>query len=111
MDKYTEAELKCKIQAVLKANGNIPLDKHTLYDFVAQFNDKCNTLQSEIIALKQENERLRGKRLYQIDYGNHLRCKIKVTDKGIDVEGAVNGWGDGVPLSEIIITPLNPTDR
>lgn len=42
-------------------------------------------------------------RCYQIDFGNHLRCKIKVTDNGIEVEGAMNGWGDGVPLSEVIV--------
>ena len=41
-------------------------------------------------------------RCYQIDFGNHLRCKIKVTDNGIEVEGAINGWGDGVPLDEVV---------
>ena len=42
-------------------------------------------------------------RCYQIDFGNHLRCKIKVNDNRIEVEGAINGWGDGVPLSEVVI--------
>lgn len=45
-------------------------------------------------------------RYYQIDFGNHLRCKIKVTDAGIEVEGAMNGWGNGVPLSEVVIVEL-----
>ena len=45
-------------------------------------------------------------RCYQIDFGNHLRCKIKVTDNGIEVEGAINGWGDFVPLSEIVIVEV-----
>ena len=45
-------------------------------------------------------------RCYQIDFGNHLRCKIKVTDAGIEVEGAMNGWGNGVPLSEVVIVEL-----
>jgi hypothetical protein len=45
-------------------------------------------------------------RCYQIDFGLHLRCKIKVTDKGIEVEGAMNGWGDGVPLSEVVVVEL-----
>lgn len=45
-------------------------------------------------------------RCYQIDFGNHLRCRIKVTDKGIEVEGAINGWGNGVPLSEVVIVEM-----
>jgi hypothetical protein len=45
-------------------------------------------------------------RCYQIDFGNHLRCKIKVTDKGIEVEGAMNGWGDSVLLSEVVVVEV-----
>ena len=45
-------------------------------------------------------------RCYQIDFGNHLRCKIKVTDNRIEVEGAINGWGDGVPLSEVVVVEV-----
>lgn len=45
-------------------------------------------------------------RCYQIDFGNHLRCKIKVTDNGIEVEGAMNGWGDVVPLSEVVVVEV-----
>src|SRR5690554_4145308 len=42
-------------------------------------------------------------RFYQIDFGNHLRCKLKITDGKIEVEGAINGWGDGVPLEQVVI--------
>jgi hypothetical protein len=45
-------------------------------------------------------------RCYQIDFGNHLRCKIKVTDNGLEVEGVMNGWGDGVPLSEVVVAEV-----
>jgi len=45
-------------------------------------------------------------RCYQIDFGNHLRCKIKVADNGIKVEGAINGWGDGVPLDEVVVVEI-----
>ena len=45
-------------------------------------------------------------RCYQIDFGNHLRCKIKVTYNGIEVEGAINGWGDGVPLNEVVVVEV-----
>ena len=46
-------------------------------------------------------------RSYQIDFGNHLRCKLKITDGKIEVEGAINGWGEGVPLDEVVILKLN----
>ena len=46
-------------------------------------------------------------RFYQIDFGNHMRCKLKITDGKIEVEGAVNGWGDGVPLEQVVILELN----
>lgn len=42
-------------------------------------------------------------RFYQIDFGNHLRCKIKVADSKTSVEYAINGWGDIVPLNQVII--------
>ena len=45
-------------------------------------------------------------RYYQIDFGNHLRCKIKVTDNGIEVEGAINGWGDDVPLDKVVVVEV-----
>ena len=45
-------------------------------------------------------------RCYQIDFGIHLRCKIKVTDNGIEVEGAMNGWGDRVPLDEVVVVEV-----
>ena len=45
-------------------------------------------------------------RCFEIDFGNHLRCRVKVTNNVIEVEGAMNGWGDGVPLSEVVIVEV-----
>ena len=45
-------------------------------------------------------------RCFQIDFGNHLRCKLKVENNQIKVEGAINGWGDGVPLEQVVIVEL-----
>jgi hypothetical protein len=45
-------------------------------------------------------------RCFQIDFGNHLRCKLKVQNNQITVEGAINGWGDGVPLEQVVIVEL-----
>lgn len=55
------------------------------------------------IAKKQ----LKDKKYYQIDFGNHLRCCILTTENGIKVEHAVNGYGDPVPLSEIVFYQIN----
>jgi hypothetical protein len=52
-----------------------------------------------------ESKEMAG-RCYQIEFGNHIRCKIKVTDNGIKVEGAMNGWGDDVPLDEVFVSLL-----
>ncbi len=45
-------------------------------------------------------------RCFQIDFGNHLRCKLKVENNQITVEGAINGWGDSVPLEQVVIVEL-----
>lgn len=45
-------------------------------------------------------------RCFQVDFGNHLRCKLKVENNQITVEGAINGWGDGVPLEQVVIVEL-----
>jgi hypothetical protein len=50
-------------------------------------------------------------RFYQIDFGNHLRCKLKITDGKIEVEGAINGWGDSVPLEQVVILKLMDKDK
>jgi len=55
------------------------------------------------IAKKQFGDR----KYYQIDFGNHLRCCILTTENGITVEHAVNGFGDEVPLSEIVFYQIN----
>ena len=58
----------------------------------------------------QEQEQLAltcvSSRFYQIDFGNHLRCKVKAVNNKIEVEGAINGWGDGVPLSEVVVVEV-----
>ena len=50
-------------------------------------------------------------RVYQIDFGNHLRCKLKITDDKIEVEGAINGWGNYVPLEQVVILDVKKCDK
>ena len=58
--------------------------------------------------LQSENERLKAEGEWILEFGNHLQAHIKVTDAGIEVIHAVNGWGDSVPLSEVKILPSPP---
>ena len=44
---------------------------------------------------------------YQIDFGNHLRCKLQICNNQVTVIGAVNGWGNGVPLYEVKIIEVD----
>lgn len=56
----------------------------------------------------QPEVKLPSEEEYEISFGNHLQCGVRITNGSIEVIGAVNGWGDGVPLTDIIIKRLNP---
>jgi len=39
-------------------------------------------------------------KVYEIEFGEHLKTMIKVDENNIVIEGAINGWGDNVPNHE-----------
>jgi hypothetical protein len=43
---------------------------------------------------------------YGITFGAHLQCKVKISNNNLEVVGAVNGWGDSVPLTDITIEKI-----
>ena len=43
---------------------------------------------------------------YEIDFGGNLKCKIRVCGSELEVEAAMNGWGNGIPCSEISVVEL-----
>lgn len=43
---------------------------------------------------------------YSIDFGGHCTAKILIENGEIKVEAAMNGWGDGISLSDITIEKL-----
>ncbi len=45
-------------------------------------------------------------KIYEIDFGGNVRVRINVIDNKIEVEAAINGWGDDIPLSDIRIEEL-----
>jgi|GEM_PF-3328806 hypothetical protein len=44
---------------------------------------------------------------YEIDFGNHLRAGLQIKNDEVEIIGAVNGWGDNVPLSEVLIKKID----
>ena len=44
--------------------------------------------------------------VYEIDFGGNLKCRMKIVGNKINVEAAMNGWGDGISIDEIKITEL-----
>ena len=43
---------------------------------------------------------------YQVAFGNNLGAIIKITDNKIEVEKAIDGWGDPIMLSQIEIIEI-----
>jgi len=43
---------------------------------------------------------------YQVAFGNNLGAIIKITDNKIEVEKAIDGWGDPIMLSHIEIIEI-----
>ena len=49
---------------------------------------------------------MKGVKRYQVDFSSHLRAIIKITDNKIEVEKAIDGWGDPIMLSQIEIIEI-----
>jgi len=43
---------------------------------------------------------------YQVAFGNNLGAIIKITDNKIEIENAIDGWGDPIMLSQIEIIEI-----
>lgn len=43
---------------------------------------------------------------YSIDFGKHCKAKIQIENGEPKVEAAMNGWGEGISLSDITIEKL-----
>jgi hypothetical protein len=57
---------------------------------------RCCKSDSELLPTKQ----------YEIEFSNHLRCGINVTNNEINVIGAIDGWGNGVGKDVITVKEL-----
>tara|TARA_R110002167_G_scaffold322540_1_gene528422 strand:- start:25 stop:306 length:282 start_codon:yes stop_codon:yes gene_type:complete len=64
-----------------------------------------NNLQKEQLILYSVVKSLPIKK-YNIDFSNHLRCGLDITADGINIIGAIDGWGNDVSKEAIIITEM-----
>src|SRR5690554_1694038 len=44
--------------------------------------------------------------LFEIDFGPHVRCTLKVTEGKIEVIDALDGWGNLIPSGQIVVLDL-----
>jgi len=49
---------------------------------------------------------MKGVKRYQVDFSSHLRAIIKITDNKIEIENAIDGWGDLIMLSRTEIIEI-----
>jgi len=71
--------------------------------------EALNNLLVKRISLHSPAERIEGDAVdcvYEIDFGGNLKCRMKIVGNKINVEAAMNGWGDGISIDEIKITEL-----
>ena len=45
--------------------------------------------------------------VYEIDFGGNVMCKMVVVDNAIDVIAAMDGYGNPISLSDIVITNIS----
>ena len=45
-------------------------------------------------------------KIYEIDFDGHLKCKIRISDNKLEVEAAMDGWGNKIQKSDISVIEL-----
>jgi len=55
-----------------------------------------------------ENERLKSEREWTIDFDGKLMAGIKIVDGELSIVGAMDGYGNGISISKIVIKPQPP---
>jgi len=69
-----------------------------------QHHDWYEKAVNRLSELRQELERVKERRNYEIVFGTHLMARIYVFHDRIECEDAINGWGDNVEPEKIKIT-------
>jgi hypothetical protein len=81
----------------------------TTAEFIGGYNgNKCLEfiLKSDFDRVVEE---LTKPKTFNVDCARNVMIQIVATNNGISITKAMNGWGDSIPISEIIINEI-PTE-
>jgi len=73
-----------------------------------EVNELLNEIKAELLTeVVNKNDLLqRVSGSYSVDFGGHCKAKMQIENGEPKVEAAMNGWGDGISLSDITIEKL-----
>ena len=74
-----------------------------LYSYSSALDMYIDYLEEQLETYKSKPEDSKN---YQVAFGNNLGAIIKITDNKIQVEKAIDGWGDPIMLSQIEIIEI-----
>lgn len=72
------------------------------------YTTKSEELMDFILSSESENERLKAEREWTIDFDGKLMAGIKIVNGELSIIGAMDGYGDGISISKIVIKPQSP---
>jgi len=65
-------------------------------------------LTAQIGIIESESERLKAESEWTIDFDGKLMAGIKIVDGELSIVGAMDGYGNGISISKIVIKPQPP---
>jgi hypothetical protein len=101
MTKEDKEQLNIEISHIFESGAN----HLRIFEMVENFIDKRYKAINYTHCCKSDSELLPTKQ-YEIEFSNHLRCGINVTNNEINVIGAIDGWGNGVGKDVITVKEL-----
>mgnify|MGYP006350543459 CR=1 FL=1 len=75
---------------------------------VSDFISNLEKVGYKIVKAESENERLKAEREWTIDFDGKLMAGIKIVDGELSIVGAMDGYGNGISISKIVIKPQSP---
>lgn len=93
---YSEILADCKDE-VARLNG---FENWEDTEFQISQDDESRILHEAALLAMQRV----GEATYEIDFAGNVLAKIKISETGLAVEGAINGYGDAIDIEKIIIT-------
>lgn len=95
-------DLPLKVRIVFREGGFLyPLEGYEAEVSLEKFGpDMKKHYVATIATIKSESQE---DIIHQIDFGQHVRCQIKIVGKNIEVVKAIDGWGNQISEQEISV--------